>query len=197
MATNSAIIVRPPGDPAHAAGTNDIRDIKAPVPIPDPWFWVWMAAAICVLAASALVAWFWWQKKRRLVPPVPVIPAHVRAKQKLQGALSLLHDPRLFCILVSDTLRVYLEERFSFHAPDRTTEEFMNELQATRLLTPDQKQTLGEFLQRCDLVKFARYEPTEMELRELLECALRLIDETQFEALQTTPAGPPPVPANV
>lgn len=197
MATNSAIIVPPPGDPAHATGTNDIRDIKAPVAIPNPWFWVWVAATVCVLAASALAGWLWWQKKRRLVPQVPVIPPHIRARQKLQGALSLLHDPRLFCILVSDTLRVYLEERFSFHAPDRTTEEFMTELHATRLLTPDQKQTLGEFLQRCDLVKFARYEPTEMELRDLLECALRLIDETQFEALQTTPlSGPPPVPAN-
>ena len=196
MATNSAIIVRPPGDPSHGAATNDIRDIRAPVPIPDPWFWVWVAVAVCVLAGTAIAGWFWWQRKRGLVPAVPVIPPHVRARQKLQGALSLLHDPRLFCILVSDTLRVYLEERFSFHAPDRTTEEFMNELQATRLLTPDQKQTLGEFLQRCDLVKFARYEPPEMELRDLLECALRLIDETQFEALQTTHSGPPPVPAN-
>ena len=58
----------------------------------------------------------------------------------------LINQPRPFCILVSDTVRLYLEERFNFHAPERTTEEFLHELQATRLLLPDQKQSLGEFL---------------------------------------------------
>jgi hypothetical protein len=81
--------------------------------------------------------------------------------------------------MVSDTIRVYLEERFDFHAPERTTEEFLYELQDTNLLLPDQKASLGEFLTRCDLVKFARYEPAEPELRGLHEAAVRLVDETK------------------
>ena len=81
--------------------------------------------------------------------------------------------------MVSDTIRWYLEERFSFRAPERTTEEFLYELQGTDLLTPDQKTSLGEFLQRCDLVKFARYEPGEPELRDLHDSALRLVEETE------------------
>ena len=103
----------------------------------------------------------------------------MRAKQKLQEALALIGQPREFCILASDTVRWYLEERFDFRAPERTTEEFLYELQATSLLTPDQKQSLGEFLNRCDLVKFARYEPGESELRELHAAALRLVEETE------------------
>src|SRR5262249_25666994 len=110
---------------------------------------------------------------------VPVTPPHVRARQKLQEALALIAQPRPFCIMVSDTIRWYLEERFSFRAPERTTEEFLYELQGTDLLTPDQKTSLGEFLQRCDLVKFARYEPGEPELRDLHDSALRLIEETE------------------
>jgi len=137
-------------------------------------------AAVLVGAALA-VALHWWRKQKARVPPVPIVPAHVRAKQRLHAALALIHDPRLFCIEVSGVIRVYLEERFNFHAPERTTEEFLLELQATRLLTPDQKQSLGEFLQSCDLVKFARYEPTESALRQLQDSALRLVDETQFE----------------
>ena len=43
--------------------------------------------------------------------------------------------------------------------------EFLYELRETNLLAPDQKDGLGEFLKRCDLVKFARYEPREPELR--------------------------------
>ena len=59
---------------------------------------------------------------------VPPIPAHIRAKQKLAEALALISQPKAFCILVSDTVRFYLEERFEFHAPERTTEEFLREL---------------------------------------------------------------------
>ena len=81
-----------------------------------------------------------------MVPVVPVIPPHVRARQKLEQALALLGQPREFCILVSDAIRWYLEERFEFQAPERTTEEFLHELQATHLLSTSQKSSLGEFL---------------------------------------------------
>jgi len=121
----------------------------------------------------------------------PVIPPHIRAKQKLREALALISQPREFCILVSDTIRWYLEERFEFRAPERTTEEFLYELQGTNLLTPDQKTSLGEFLRRCDLVKFAKYEPGPPELHDLHESAMRLVEETEpvMAALQAVKTG--------
>jgi len=81
--------------------------------------------------------------------------------------------------LVSDTIRTYLEERFDLRAPERTTEEFLFELQSSMALLPPQKETLGDFLARCDLVKFARYEPVQSELEELHRCAERLVNETE------------------
>jgi hypothetical protein len=113
------------------------------------------------------------------VPVTPPVPAHVRAKRMLERALAFIVEPKQFCTLVSDTIRTYLEERFDFHAPERTTEEFLHELQATNLLTAEQKEKLGEFLQQCDLVKFAKYEPGENELLELHSSALRLVEETE------------------
>ena len=80
-----------------------------------------------------------------------------------------------------------LEERFNFRAPERTTDEFLCELQSSFLLTRDQKRSLGDFLASCDLIKFAKYEPTEMELRGLYQSALRLVNETE----------PRPIPAHV
>ncbi len=178
--------------PATASPTNGLRDIKPPVVIPSVWLWVtWIVAAL-VLAAVLYWVWRYWRKKQAEVPPVPVIPPHVRAKQKLQEALALIGQPREFCILVSDTLRWYLEERFDFHAPERTTEEFLYELQGTNRLTPDQKAGLGEFLQRCDLVKFAKYEPGEPELRDLHGAALRLVEETEPVAEPEPREGPAP-----
>ena len=93
--------------------------------------------------------------------------------------LEHIGQPKEFCILVSDTVRHYLEERFAFHAPERTTEEFLRELSETDLLTADQKESLGKFLENCDLVKFAKYEPGESELRELHSSAVRLVEETE------------------
>ena len=164
---------------AHGVATNSLRDIKPPVEIPSGWAWVWWIIAFAALAALGYFAWSYWRKKKAQIPPEPVIPAHIRAKQKLAEALALLHQPKEFCILVSDTARWYLEQRFEFHAPERTTEEFLHELRGTNLLTPDQKDSLVEFLNRCDLVKFARYEPREPELRDLHAAAVRLVEETE------------------
>jgi hypothetical protein len=160
------------------SGTNTLRDIKPPVEISNPWLWVLGGLAAFLVAGSAVLMWFLLRKSRLPAALPPRIPAHVRARQKLAAALALISQPREFCILVSDTVRSYLEERFDFHAPERTTEEFLYELQATNLLTPGQKDSLGEFLQRCDLVKFARYEPREPELHDLHDAALRLVEET-------------------
>jgi len=168
------------------ANANALRDIKPPVEIPSGWIWVLCALAVLALAAMAFVGWRLWQKRKTFVPAAPPVPPHIRAKQKLQEALALISQPKPFCIAVSDTLRMYLEERFNFRAPERTTEEFLHELRGTNLLQPDQKEALAEFLKRCDLVKFARYEPGEPELRDLHDSALRLIEETEPRPAPTT-----------
>lgn len=160
------------------AAVNDIRDIKPPEAIPDGWSWAWWLLA--ALAMFVLLSLLWRHIHRRMtrIVAAPPVPAHIRARQKLADALAYLGQPKTFCTLVSDTARHYLEERFDFHAPERTTEEFLRELAGTKLLLPEQKESLGGFLESCDLVKFAKYEPQENELRGLHSAALRLIEET-------------------
>jgi hypothetical protein len=161
------------------AAQDALRDIKPPVEIPNVWLWVIVGLVVLALVALVigLILYFVLRKKEVSMPPI--IPPHVRAKQKLQEALALIAQPKPFCTMVSDTVRFYLEERFTFRAPERTTEEFLYELQATDRLLPDQKESLGEFLKQCDLVKFARYEPRETELRDLHNSAVRLVEETE------------------
>lgn len=166
--------------PSRATGqTNALRDIKPPIEIPNAWRW-----AIWIFIALVLASLLWWlyrnqQRKKGLLAAKPLVPAHIRARQRLDEALALIEEPKPFCTEVSDTIRAYLEERFSFHAPDRTTEEFLYELRNTNLLTPDQKESLGDFLQQCDLVKFAKYEPALDELQKLHGSAVRLVNETE------------------
>jgi LPXTG-motif cell wall-anchored protein len=174
-------------DPSQQADfTNTLRDIQAPISIPNLWLWAGIVAALLLLALAAW--WLWKRRRRQPVAPhsEPAIPPHEKAWAALRQALELLDQPRPFCILVSDTVRVYLEERFDLRAPERTTEEFLEELQSSPLLTHEHKRTLGEFLIRCDLVKFARHEPGRDGLQAIYDAAARLVEETQ---------PPPPFPA--
>ena len=186
LVTNSSALIVPAQPPATNAAAPVFHEAPKPlIDIPSGWAWFFWAVALVALLAALYFGWRWWRKKPALV--IPSIPPHVRARRKLEQALAMISEPKQFSILVSGAIREYLEERFDFRAPERTTEEFLHELQNSLLLTRDQKGSLAEFLASCDLIKFAKYEPTEMELRGLYQSALRLVNETE----------PRPVPANV
>jgi len=161
-----------------AVQMNDIRDIKPPIEISEGNQWIWRVLIFVALVVAAILIWRWLKNKKTNIVLPPPIPAHLRAKRNLADALAFITEPKRFCTLVSDTARFYLEERFQFRAPERTTEEFLRELAGTKLLLPEQKESLGEFLASCDLVKFAKYEPGENELHALYESAVNLVDET-------------------
>ena len=166
---------------AASAATNGLRDIKLPVEIPTGWEWLWwtlggLFVLGLLLALVALIIFLIWKNKRAQLP-LP-IPAHERARRKLEAALNLYDQPKPFCVVVSDAVRLYLEERFGLRAPERTTDEFLADLGKSSALTPAQKGSLQEFLAACDMVKFAKYEPQRPELEALYNSALRLIEET-------------------
>jgi hypothetical protein len=199
MNTNSALIVPAPSPAAtNAAPLTFHEALKPLIQIPNFWLWIIWGAAILALCAGAWLAWRYWRKKAAAVPAAPPVPPHVRARRALEAALALLSEPKAFSIAVSGAIRGYLEERFDFHAPDRTTEEFLHELQGTSLLTTEQKLSLGDFLANCDLIKFAKYEPAETELRALHDAALKLVNETEprwAPAAIQSPAAAAPAPA--
>jgi len=200
MNTNSALIVPAQSPAATNAAPPAFQDALKPlIAIPDGWLWFFCIAGILALAAAGWLIWRYWRKKAATIRMSPPVPPHVRARRMLERALSLISEPKPFSIAVSGAIRVYLEERFQFHAPDRTTEEFLYELQESQLLTLEQKQSLAEFLASCDLIKFAKYEPMETELRALHASALRLVNETEPRVLpadiQSSITGPPPIPA--
>jgi hypothetical protein len=169
-----------------SAVANDIRDIKPPIEISSGWTLLWWGLIVLAVAAAVILIWRWWRNRKLNIKLPPPVPAHVRAKHKLEAALALISEPKPFVIEVSDTARAYLEERFDFRAPERTTEEFLRELGGTKLLLPEQKESLGGFLASCDLVKFAKYEPGENELRELHSSALRLVEETEPQPISNS-----------
>jgi hypothetical protein len=181
--TNPHALILPTPPPPAATATNAaeeaLRDVKSIVEIPSDWTWLWWTLGLLAMAGIlTAVAWWIYRRRQEATYVIPELP-YERARKRLEQALArLINEPKPFCIEVSDTLRVYLEEQFKLRAPERTTEEFLIELQTSNVLNEAQKRSLDHFLGRCDLVKFAKLEPTQVELRDLYEAAVRLVEET-------------------
>jgi len=142
--------------------------------------WTWLITLLALLAAAAAGWWLWrrWRRKPKAGESAPLIPPHRLARDRLRQAASAISDPYLFCGAISAIIREYIEGRFSLRAPDRTTEEFMEEIRGHSALGDRHKAPLESFLGACDMVKFAKAEPTLPELQQLLEMAERFVEET-------------------
>jgi len=194
--TNSAALVLPdPADASNAVSQGeiaDIRGLKELVDIPTGHEWVgWLLAVVAALVLGWAITWFvrrHFSKRSAEVAVPPPSPPHVVAWDRLQRAFALIHEADRFCVEVSLIIRDYLEQRFDLHAPDRTTEEFLFELQSSHRMAEGHKQLLADFLGACDMVKFAKAEPPEQELRGLHEAASRLVGETQPSFREETEA---------
>lgn len=160
----------------------DIKDIKPPlklacIPV-TPIVWLCVGGAA---AAAALVALRRVRRKGELSKPPPR-PPHLIAYEELAQllAMNLIARGRVkeYYIRISDIVRRYIERRFGLRAPDRTTEEFLAEASASGLLDARARILVGDFLEECDMVKFARYGPTDEEINGAYAAAKRFVDET-------------------
>jgi len=176
----------------------DIKDIRPPVYFSRDYFFLLFIAAIVVLIGVGLLISYFLKKrtgKKQDPPPLSPRPAHEIAYEAL-SALKAKDLPRLGRIKkyyseLSDIVRQYLEDRFSINAPEMTTEEFLYSLRESNDLAGAHKNLLKLFLSHCDLVKFAKYGPTQREMDNSFAAAQRLVDETKLVETQPVRAGLP------
>jgi hypothetical protein len=174
-----------------------ISDIAPPVAKPlNPWLLVGVGTAVAVILA--VVIYLWQRRRSRVMPPPPPLPPHLVAYQALDRLLAagLLRqgDLQQFYATLSDILRHYIEQRFGLRAPERTTEEFLLELQTVGsglVANTSHRLLLRDFLTRCDLVKFARETPAHSEAEEAVEICRRFVRETEPMPSQTETGGRP------
>jgi len=162
---------------------NDIKDVKPPMGLPDLW-WLWLLLG---LMAAAVGIYFWLRRKKLppepLKPQVSELPPWEKAYQQLEALRGdNLLDQGLFkefFTRVADIARHYMEGRFNIRAPHMSTEEFLYYLGISGHLNDTQKTALTEFLNSCDMVKFAKYAPTITEAWKNFDLAKRLVDDTR------------------
>jgi hypothetical protein len=82
-----------------------------------------------------------------------------------------------------------LEEQFELKAPERTTEEFLDELKHSTRLDLAQKQMLDQFLTQCDMAKFARADMMGKELETLHAMGIKFVQDTDYGLMATEGLG--------
>ena len=161
---------------------DDIEDVLE-MPKPASFAWLWALGVVAVIAIAGL--WLYLRRKRVKELVRIFKPAHELAYERLRILVKedLIGAGRIkeFYERISDILRHYIEHRFSLRAPERTTEEFLAELANTEALPVSQKQRLGEFLQHCDLVKFAKHNPTMQQIQETFDLVKDFIEKTKSD----------------
>lgn len=165
---------------------NDIRDIKAPIDIPSYfiYFLIFCLIVLVIIAVIYLVRILLKRRKeslalaRKLPHEIALERLHaLRKKELIKSGMAKDHY-----IELSDIARRYLEDRFLLRAPEMTTEEFLAKLKDEGTLKYEHKALLREFLSACDLVKFAKYGPSEEEAENSYNAAVKLVEQTKPQA---------------
>jgi len=171
----------------------DIRDIQDVVDVPSRlWRVTLLVCGIVVVIVVLIVVGVWFARRwRERAALVERRPAHEIAYEQLDRlqAMNLIAAGKIreYYFRLSEIVRYYIQNRFSIYAPDMTTEEFLDAVGRTRVLQDAHSDLVRRFLQHCDLVKFAKYNPQPFEIQEAYLSARRLVDETkQMEAETAT-----------
>ena len=126
----------------------------------------------------------------RIIKVKPKLPAHVVALKEMEQIKSNSEwrtsgNSKEYYTILTDALRTYLSERFSFNATEMTTSEIIDSL--LKIKDKESISELREILSTADLVKFAKFNPPMNENDRNLANAIEFINETKPENVDENP----------
>jgi hypothetical protein len=175
---------------ASEADKEDIRGLKPPIEIKGSyWIYLFILPILALLAAGGFL--YYRQRSKGLA--LPEIPQELQrpAWEVALSELDLLRESDLlekgrikeYFIVLSDIVRKYMERRYQISALDRTTEEIRQEVKRIKL-EQEIAQLMFGLLLFCDLVKFAKYIPSDEEVEKSTDEAYSIVNLTKQEEVK-------------
>jgi len=190
-------------DPKQVQLTEDQWDqIKTipPYELPPKWSpWWWALGGLGALMLMAVlfrrrISTFFARRREQRAREVIVIPADVWARRQIAALIAeqLLERgaAQEFHYRVSYIVRGYIERRFNVSAGEMTTEEFLEAIVSDRRFASDITTELRPFMIACDLVKYARHQPTAEESMTALRAAEEFVERTRSADPAAPATGP-------
>jgi hypothetical protein len=167
-----------------------VKDIKPPYDEPFDWKWYlpyayWGLAILAAIIILILIIIKLNKKKpQEVIIEKPKIPAHITALETLekikQEAIWKDNKTKEYYSSIADTVRLYIEERFSINALELTSDEIIKIFKA-QVIDSESKLKLSQILTLSDFVKFAKQIPIEAEHTLTLNNAFDFVKGTMRE----------------
>jgi hypothetical protein len=170
---------------ATEAEMEDIRGLKPPIDVKGGGKLFYVMALL--LIGAGVFAWFYLRSRAKALR-IPEIPEELKkpAWEVAASELQALRDSGLlkkrlikqYYINMSEIIRKYIQRRFQVLALDRTTQEIKQELKGIKI---DRGiiDLIHVLLQDCDLVKFAKFIPSESQIDHDFKQASEIVESTK------------------
>ena len=149
-----------------------------------PWVGILLLAAASVMVVRKAIKNL-REKKNIFGKPVVTDPPHIvalRELEKIRSEKLWLKNQKDYFTKLTDTLRGYIEKRYSIQAMEQTSGEILKDL-SNEKLEPKIYKELSEILSLSDLVKFAKYTAPEQECESAIPSAVRFVNSTFLEQI--------------
>lgn len=167
-----------------------LKDIKAPFDEPFDWKWYlpYVYTALAILAAVIIIlliiSKIQKNKPVEIIPEKPKTPAHITALASLEKIKeeAIWKDNKIkeYYSEITDTVRLYIEERFNINALELTSDEII-QIFKSQVIDSESKSKLYQILTLSDFVKFAKQIPIEAEHTLTLNNAFDFVKGTLRE----------------
>ncbi len=169
-----------------AEDDQNLLDLKKQVEIPGTTGWaLWLALALaaCILG---LVGRHLWRKRRisgLALASIPIRDPLDVAEEDLQALLARGHPDRIhakqFYVLLSEIVKRILESGYGIQTEEKTTLEIMEGLRNNPLLESATLARIESFFVQCDMVKFAKYIPSDTEHQNAANDAMQILTKAK------------------
>jgi len=165
-----------------------LRDVKPPIDIPYDYFLlITVIFSVILFGALIYIGYRIYLKRKEtgyfIKAPEPPPPAHEVALLALDDLLkkNLLDDGKYkeFYSEISEIMRRYTEGRYFIPALEETSREILKELK-TQDISDEMLMMVKEILELSDLVKFAKYKPSDIENDNIVDLSRQFIEGTML-----------------
>jgi hypothetical protein len=157
----------------------EFHDIAPPVDYTLLKPWVVFCIAAAALAVIGFIAWLIVRWRNRPRPEESPRTRALNELRRIEPEIETLPAYQ-FSIRVSDVLRRYVSEQYHLPVTRQTSVEFLSALTAGSPFSEHETSLLTDFLDRCDMIKFARYAATAADSRLLLDEATSFVKGGQL-----------------